>query len=269
MGKCIVCNKFAGPFYSLHKTCYQVYEDTREDLHDAFSKSIKSFTPESKLVDTVRECRPPSSFSLRLFESLIVREWQDRALQVVKSKTPNGEQANYLLQIAQTFNIEDRDVEPHLFTRLSNVEHIERIQQEPSISGLYSGSQAEVELENDEFLIWMIDEVLEVEQQRNSTNANWTIWQSIIVSLFKKSRYNELETKVEATGKLVITNKNLCYVTNKDTSKIAYAEIYSVTPMKDGIRIQTSRRDSTPNTYITGDGRFIYTLLNYAQEQKG
>ena len=35
--------------------------------------------------------------------------------------------------------------------------------------------------------------------------------------------------------------------------------------MKNGIRIQAITSGATPETFITGDGRFTYALLQYAQ----
>ena len=268
VAKCIVCNKSAGPFYSLHKSCYQVYQDTRECIRQVFSKSIESCEQTNKFTSSIEECKPSTFFSQSLFDSLVKREWQDQANRIVKSKELKGEDANYLLDIAPVLEIEDKNVEPHLFTRLSNIEHLERFQQMESIADVFSGAQIDVELENDESLIWIFKETLDVEQSRFSPDSEWTVFQSILNSLFKKSRYKELEVKVESAGKLIITNQFLHYVTNKDASKIAYSEIYSITPLKDGVRIQTTKRDSTPNTYITGDGRFTYTLIRYATDQQ-
>ena len=267
VGKCIVCNKSAGPFYSLHKSCYQIYQDVRECLRQVFLKSIELCEQSSKLTSAIEKCKPSSLFSQSLFNSLVKREWQDQAIRIIKSKELNGEKANYLLDIAPALEIEDKDVEPHLFTRLSNIEHLERIQQMKSIADVFSGSQIEIELENDESVIWVFKETLDVEQSRFSSDKEWTVFQSILNNLFKKSRYKELEAKVESVGKLIVTNQFLHYVTNKNITKIAYSEIYSITPLKEGVRIQTTQRDSTPSTYITGDGRFTYALLRYATDQ--
>ena len=35
--------------------------------------------------------------------------------------------------------------------------------------------------------------------------------------------------------------------------------------MKNGVRIQANLKNAMPDTYVTGDGRFTYALLQYAQ----
>lgn len=269
MAKCIVCNKSAGPFYSLHKACYKVYEDTRECLQQVFDKSIESSVPAAdEFVEALNGCRPSSSFSLRLFESLVKQAWKDQAKQIIKSKSLNAKHADYLLNVAPALEIEDKDVEPHLFTRLANIEHLVCINRGQPISKISTGLHNEIDMANGEFLIWVFVEALKVEQQRFSEDKQWTVFQSIVNNLFMKSRYKELDIKLEDVGKLAISNQNLYYVTKKETTRVGFADIYAITPMKDGVQIQTTQRGTTPNTYITGDGRFTYALLRYAQDQK-
>ena len=267
MGKCIVCAKSAGPFYSLHKACYQAYEDTRQCLRQVFSKSIETTLQEDEFVELLNDCRPSASFSLRLFEDLVKRAWQDQAKQIIKSKSLNAGHANYLRDLATTLEIEDKDVEPHLFQRLANVEYLVCIDQRQPIAKIFTEIQVEFDLVDDESIIWVFEEATKVEQQRFSSDKQWTVFQSIINSLFNKPRYKELAVTAEATGRLAITNQNLYYLTEKEMTKIGFSDIYSITPMKDGVRIQTTQKDTTSKTYITGDGRFAYALLRYAQEQ--
>lgn len=268
MGKCIVCNKSAGPFYTLHKACYQVYEDTRERLRQVFSKSIESSVQADEFVDALKGCRPSSSFSSSLFESLVKHIWQEQANQIIKSKSLNAEHAKFLLYVAPALQIEDKDVEQYLFTRLANIEHLVSINQKQHISKPFTEMHQVIDMVKDESLIWVFEETLMLEQQRSSETKQWTVFQSIVNNLFKKSRYKKLDVNVEAVGKLAITSQNIFFITRKETKKLNYADIYDITPMQDGVRIQTIQKDTTPNTYITGDGRFTFTLLRYAQDQK-
>ena len=219
---------------------------------------------------TTRICKTEkaSSFSLNFFESLKKRAWQDQAEKIVKSKSLNAMYAKYLLEVAPMLEIEQEDVEPHLFTRLSNIEYLVIINQRQSISNYCINTCDEIGMESDEFLIWVFEETTKEEQQRYSENKQWSVFQSVIGDLFKKPRYKRLAVAVKAAGKLVATNLSLYYITKKETTKIDFAEIHSITPMEYGVRIQTTHRDATPDTYITGDGRFTYMLLCYIQGQK-
>jgi len=268
VGKCIVCNKSAGPFYSLHKACYKVYEDTRQCLAQSLSNCIETDAHDEELLDSLQRCKPISKFSASLFTSLIKRAWQDKSLEVLKSKSLSAEHANYLLSVASELEVEDDDVEPHLFYRLSNLEHLICINENKSLSTNSSTLNSELDLLDKECLIWVFEDTLKVEQQRYSDDKEWTVMQSIMNSLFSKSRYKELAVKVEAAGKLAITNRHILYITKAETIKVGFTEVYSITPMKDGVRIQTTQGNTTPNTYLTGDGRFTYALLRFAQDHQ-
>ena len=258
MGKCIVCDRSAGPFYSLHKTCYQAYQDVRGDLQRIFSESIESAVKAEELAEALYGCRPASPFSLRQFENLIIRTWQEQAGQIVRSKSLDHRHANYLLAVAPVLAIEDKDVEPHLFQRLANIQHLERINQGKPALKIFTALDDGIDLAPDEAVIWVFEDVMKAEQQQSrAENQQWSIFQSILNGLFNKSRYKdkELRIKVEAAGNLAITNQSLYYVTKGKVTEICLADIYSITPMKDGVRIQTTQRDTTPDTYITDIGR--------------
>ena len=267
MGACIVCNKYAGPFYSLHKACYQVYKDAHACLLQEFTESVAISAPIEEFAEALLDCRPSASFSLRTFESLVKRAWQEHAKQTVKSKLLYADRANYLLNIARTLSIEDQDVEPYLFTRLANIEHLARLNQKQSAIKNFSSVEDKMLLLHGESLIWVFEQAKKVVQNRYSEQKPWSIYQSILNNLFKRSRYKELAVTTEAIGQLAITNQRILYITPKETLHVDFAEIYSVIPMQDGVRIQTTHRDTVPNTYITGDGRFTYALLRYAQDQ--
>ena len=265
MGRCVVCNKFAGPFYKLHKSCYLVYEETRERLKASFSHAITVKQPYSELQNSIESCRPASKFSSDLFASLLTHIWEDHAKYALKARPLDPVSGNYLLEIASNLNINERDVEDYLFFRLSNIEALTIIQQKQSLRPIKDQS-IEIEMGNDESLIWIFEGTSKIDQQRYAQNPQTTIFQTIINNLFSKSRYKELETKVETSGKLAITDQNLYYLSEKDSIRIALSDFYSITPMKDGVRIQTTQKSATPSTFITGDGRFTYELIRYVQD---
>ncbi len=267
MGKCVVCNKSAGPFYSLHKACYPVYEDAIQCLQQTFSDAVKSAIGQSRIKEAIYACRPSSAFSLNLFETLTRRVWQEQATRLVKSKSLNPEYANTLLDIAKSLGLEDRDVTPYLFLRLSNIEHLACIQQGRVPSKSFPVAQDKMNMESTESLIWMFEGVREVGQKRHVEHSKWSLLQSILNNLFRKSRYRERIVEVQAQGSLTITDQNIYYVSEQGTTKLGLADIYAITPLADGVRIQPVYKDSTSSTYITGDGRFTYALLRYVQGQ--
>ena len=251
----------------MHKACYPVYEGTSQCLRQTFSDAVRSAIGPGGIKEAVEACRPSSVFSPNLFETLIRRAWQEQATRLVQSKSLNSEYANNLLGTAKALELEDRDVTPYLFLRLSNIEHLVGIQQGRAPSKSFPAARDEIDMESTESLIWMFEGVRKVGQKRYVEHSKWTLLQSILNNLFRRSRYREQEVEVQAQGKLVITDRNVYYVSEQGSTKLDLADIYAVTPLADGVRIQPVYRDSRSSTYITGDGRFTYALLRYVQGQ--
>ena len=155
-----------------------------------------------------------------------------------------------------------------LLLRLLNIEHLEALQNKQTIRNPFEINTESLELNKDENVIWQFEDTDKSEPQQYSQEKTWTIFNSLLDNLFRKSRYKPLDVKVEESGKLFVTNQGLHYLYGDSVKKTKYLDMHSVTPMKYGIRVQAIQSNTTPDTYITGDGRFTYALLQYAQGKK-
>lgn len=265
MGKCVVCSKSAGPFHQLHKSCLPVYQAARKCLHDKFSTCLESDAVVSDLLESIQSCKPNEQFLLSQFKELLVHQWQKQAKLVVKKSTLDVASAKILTSIADRFEIKNEDVDEFLLVRLSNIEHLDRLQKKQIIEKTFDHLPEGIELQQNEIIVWEFKDTSRAEQQRFSQEKEWTVFSSVMNNAFFKKRYKELAVKTEEAGTLLITNQGLFYKNKQSVSHTKFSEIYSTTPMKNGVRIQSTQRDAVPDTYVTGDGRFTYTLLLYAQ----
>jgi len=269
VGKCVVCSKSAGPFYSLHKSCLSVYQDVRKCLHDAFFDCIDSAEDLSDPADTIRSCKPSKQFSESQFKELVIKAWKKQAEHVVKDALADLAAAKILLHIADGFDINNEDVEDYLLARLSNVKYFDRIRNNQPVDKHFERVPEGIELEQYESVIWEFSDVSKAEQQRFPQEKQWTVLSSLLNIILMKKRYKELAIKTQKSGLLLITNQGLYYKNNETITQTKFSEIHSVTPMKNGVRIQANLSGAMPDTYITGDGRFTYALLQYAQGLNG
>jgi len=265
VGKCVVCSKSAGPFNSLHKSCLSVYQGVRKCLHDSFSDCIESVGDISDPVEAIHSCKPSSQFSESQFKELVLKVWLKQAILVVKDTSLNPTATKVLLGIADEFGISNEDVDDYLLVRLSNAEHLDCLQKNQTISKIFDTVPESIELEQHESIVWEFNNTARTEQQRFSQEKQWTVLSSVLNNIFMRKRYKELAIKTEESGTLFVTNQGLHYKNNHTISQTKFSEIHSVTPMKNGVRIQTNLTGAMPDTYVTGDGRFTYALLQYAQ----
>ncbi|MFK7815281.1 MAG: hypothetical protein AB8B92_03015 [Gammaproteobacteria bacterium] len=265
MGKCVVCSKSAGPFNSLHKTCLPIYQGVRKCLYDTFPECVNSPQDSLDPLLAIQACKPSANFSEVQFNELVVKAWLEQAKLVVKDPALNSNATKNLLRIADKFNINSEDVDDYLIVRLSNVEHLERIQNKQTIEKEFDLAAGDIVLMQNEKIIWEFKSTTRLEQQRHAQGKQWTVFSSVLNNILMRKRYKELAIKVDESGTLLVTNHSLYYKSNDVKVQTKFTDIHSVTPMRDGVRVQARTTGAMPDTYITGDGRFTYALLQYAQ----
>ncbi len=234
-------------------------------MHDKFSDclELENSAPDSAV--DIQSCKPTDRFSPSHFKELVVIAWQKQAELVVKQRAVNIPGAKVLLHLAEELGIANKDVEDNVLVRLSNLENLDRLQNNQTLENNSADSHGDIEFEQHESIVWVFEDTTKSEQQRYSHDKQWTVFNSVMSSVLIKKRYKELAVKVEESGTLIVTNQCLYYKNKNDITQTKYSEIHTITPMKNGVRIQANTSGSMPDTYVTGDGRFTYTLLQYAQ----
>ncbi len=284
MGKCVVCSKSAGPFNSLHKTCLPDYQSVRKCLHDTFheyiqlaedrpgrSDLIEPLEPQETL-DTpdpliaIESCKTSANFSEVQFKELVSKAWIEQAERVVKNSNLDSNVTRSLLLIADKYNIESEEMDEYLMVRLSNVEHLERIQNNQTIVNDFGKVADDIALMKNENIVWVFENTTRSEPQRHSQGKQWTVFSSVLNNILMRKRYKELAMKVDESGILLVTDHSLYYKSKEVQLQTKFSDIHSLTPMKNGMRVQAKTTGAMPDTYITGDGRFTYALLQYAQK---
>jgi len=233
-------------------------------LQEIFSNCTEKEVQPSDAVEELQSCKPTPQFLKSHFKELVVKNWLKQAEAHIKEPSPDFAATNVLIRIAESFDISDEDVEGYLVTRLTNLEYLECIEKNQVIEKEFE-HQAEIDLNREEIIVWEFKNTAKNEQQRYSQDKQWTVLSSVLNNILIKKRYKDLAVKVEESGVLIVTNQSIYYKVRNDITQLKFSDIYSITPMKDGVRIQASTKGSMPDTYVTGDGRFTYTLLQYAK----
>lgn len=264
MARCVVCSKSAGPFYSLHKACLPAYQDTRKCLREKISDYIALPEFSEEFIEILSACKSSEQFSKPHFKELFIKAWQEQAKITVKNSSPDLLAAKKLVQLADGFAVADEDVEEYLYSRLFNLEYLDLLQNKKSLD-LNIEVPVDVELASNEVVVWKFQQISKQEQQRYAQEKQWTVFSSVLSTILMKKRYKQLAVKSRDLGTLLVTTQGLHYCHNNVVTMTKFTEIHSITPMKNGIRIQAITKGAMPDTYVTGDGRFTYTLLQYAQ----
>ncbi len=126
-----------------------------------------------------------------------------------------------------------------------------------------------------EQLVWLIEDVeyyqVKIRRERRGMSRGLSI--RIVKGLYYrpsvfKSRTIETEEQLYAdTGLLGITSKHIYFHGLRKRFRIRLDRIVSFEPYSDGIGITRDTQNALPETFITGDGWFLYNLVaNLAQQ---
>ena len=119
-----------------------------------------------------------------------------------------------------------------------------------------------------EQIIWMIQNVDYLEtvtrRERRGTSQGVSIW--VAEGLYYsprefRSRTVEWEETVKVdTGLLGLTTKHIYFAGSRKKFRVRYDRIVSFEPYEEGLGIMRDAQTARPQTFITGDGWFIYNL---------
>ena len=116
-----------------------------------------------------------------------------------------------LLLIADGFDFNNQDVDDNLLVRLSNAEHLDRLQNNQPIDKSFDDIPEGIEFGEHEIIVWEFQNIQKSEQQRYSQEKQWTVFRSVLNNIMMKKRYKELAVKIEESGTLLVTNQGLHY----------------------------------------------------------
>jgi hypothetical protein len=126
-------------------------------------------------------------------------------------------------------------------------------------------------LQKNEIVVWVFKDINYLEQKTRTHYVGGS--QGVSMSVpglkgvryrvgnFKGERISTQETVDMGNGTLVVTNKHIYFTGASKTFKVAFNKIVSFTPYTNGVGIQRDALTAKPQSFITGDGWFIYNLF--------
>ena len=266
MGACILCGKSAGPFYSLHKNCYAKYESSKKEIAGLLAEEFGATQPSllaSKINEYIAECG---------FVAEAQQRTLNRALEFFTSQYLETTQltASLIQAWIDVLDIlspnESLFVNPHFISQQYNLHALQQLNNFSLPESNRHPANYSITLREQEVLWWCFDKS-EIEQELPiESKRQWSVMMQIVNSMLTKGRKASVEKTSVGGGKLLITNQRIFFENEKDAREIGYHEIYSVSPVKNGVCLQSKRGSSIPEIYICEDARLLYGFIKYAQQ---
>ncbi len=227
-------------------------------------------TPGDDHLDDLADTLEASEFSVAERRLLLIQAWEAAVEGSLEDGVLSLDEENALIRYLRRFDLEQRDVDAngayHNMIKSAVIREAaeglipERLGELPPIP---------FNLMKSEQLVWVIDGVdyYEVKTRRERRGTSHGVSIRVAKGLYYRpstfsSRPVEWEETVhEDTGILGVTSKHIYFHGPRKRFRIRYDRIVSFDPYQDGIGVMRDAQNARPQTFLTGDGWFIFNLV--------
>ena len=265
MGRCILCGKSAGLFYSLHKACYQQFQSSTDPIVDLLQKQL-GHTPVSVLANNLAGHVDRFNFVEEAQQRTLVRALEHFAKLEFEDKRRMNTSSVAWLDLLDHLSLDE--------TLFINPYFVAQQQALPLIETLHAGGLPESNcrendfpevLSNEEKLWWCFPQARLDRLQPQSEKRQWSVITQILQSALPRKHKPTLQRKRLGEGTLWLTNKRLCFISKEESTSIKYNEIFALTPEYDGVTIQLKQLNSRPQAFHCQQGVLLYQFVRRAQ----
>ncbi|MFK7795531.1 MAG: hypothetical protein AB8B89_09290 [Gammaproteobacteria bacterium] len=266
MGACILCGKSAGLFYSLHKSCFAKYNASDQVIADHLIDGLGKAEPvqlANKIISEIGkyEFAPEAqqrtlNRSLEYFSKHHIEKNNEIAFDVL----------SWIKLLDELAPDDSLFVNKHFIAQQQNLSALLALQNLQLPEGNCNPANFSIELGESEQLWWCFN-IGSMEQLKpTKSKRQWSVVMQLAESLLPKKNKQSLERESLGEGKLLITNQRVCFEKDGEFVFTEYKDIYSCTPVVNGIRLQPKQLDAISRSYFCEDGRLLYGFIKYAQK---
>ncbi len=265
MGACILCGKSAGLFYSLHKNCFEQYNASDQiianHLIDGLGK-VESAQLASTITSEVAKCE----FSAEAQQRTLNRSLEYFSKHYIENnKSASIDIPHWIEVLRELSPNETLFVNKHFIFQQQNLLAMQELHSQRLPESNCNSANFSISLRENEQLWWCFNNS-SLEQVKPIKNKHqWSVIRQVVESLMPKKDKQSLELENFGDGKLLITNKRMCFDKDEEVVFTEYKDIYSCTPTSGGILLQSRELSAIPRRYYCEDGRLLYGFIRHAQ----
>lgn len=262
MGACVLCGKSAGLLHSLHKNCYQQYQAETDKLVDVLASELSTLSSEQLTTKIHQQVEALPFVS------------EARARTLVRSLEKFTETHLHAKQDMQKY----ADAWPALLANLQPDESlfidatfIARQQNFTAFSALARGElptcnvgENATILRDKESLWWRFDDASIHYLSAPKEEKKWSVATQLINNMMPKKQ-KQVGYVSDTQWMLSVTNQRLLFMSDEEDLSISYQEVYSVTPIEGGIKLQCKQEQAMPQLIRCEDEKLLFLLIRYAQ----
>lgn len=231
-------------------------------------KSIDDKSLQGNLQEQIRHIQELYGFSDQIVKSCALEGWKSCVAEAYEDHLISLEEEKLLDQLAEQLKITQADA-PETFLKLARGIVLRNVLNGEAVSSLRITNQLPVMLQKGEVILWLENDVTVYEgrvrrtYQGGSAGMSFRVAKGIYVRTgsYRGEPVETTESVNLGSGCMVITNKNIFWISGTKSVKLQAKKIATVIPVSDGVVIQKEGVTARPYHFITADPCFTYNLV--------
>ena len=270
MGTCTYCGQDAGFFRKQHDDCQQKYERGFSQMVSLATNVARTgnglHTLEQQL-NNIASSTVPARVNVR---QALISGWEQAVNGILNDGVLTAAEEALVMTYVQKFGLGQGDLNSNgAFTRLAYGCALRDVLENGTTSRAVITFQLPFNLQKGESLVWCFRNVACFEEKiykqhiGNSQGVSFRVMKGVYYRVGQSKGYTQETAKTEQvdTGMLGVTTEHIYFAGQKQSFRIPYKKIVSFTPYSDGIGICKDAVKAKPQTFITGEGWFVYNLV--------
>lgn len=271
MANCKYCGKAAGFLRSVHKECQSRFKSGSAELLSTAVATIGSGGDFSELKNTIAGLSAQAFISAAEQQRIIVAAWEQAVERFLNDGVLDQAEEDRLAQYKQFFLLNDLDLDKNGYlTKTAKAGTIRdllegKIPERVSITGGVG-----LNLQKGEQIIWAFPntEYLEDKTRRHYVGRSSGVSIRVAKGVYYRTgafqgRPVEYTERVSlGKGLLVLTNKNIYFQGTAKAFRLPYSKVVSFEPYSNGMGIMRDAANAKMQTFINGDGWFLYNVVS-------
>lgn len=270
MGNCIYCMKPAGFLRKKHHQCEQTHEAGKKEIIDFVSAALSGPAPADDLIGKLKSIAETCYISEKEYKKLLVQGWEAAVAKALDDGILSKDEESQLVHLLTQLSLSQNDVNSNgAYTKVAQAAVLRDLMEGKLPDRVTVQGSLPFNFQKSEQLVWLFKEVNYFEQKTRREYVGGYQGASIRVAKglyfrvggFRGRPVESSENVHVDTGLLGITNKHVYFAGPMKSFRIPYDKIVSMTPYSDGVGIQRDAASAKPQSFVMGDGWFIYNLL--------
>ena len=269
MANCRFCAKPAGFLRSVHRECQERHNAGRSEILSLVRKAVKKHSALARLKAATGRIAAESFLDTPTTRALVVEGYAQAVEDVLADGLLSDTDENNLLALQEEFGLTQAELDQKsAYTKVVQAHVLRELADGKLPDEFGVRGNLPFNMQRGEQLVWLFQGVrfYEPRTRRHIEGRSSGVSIRLARGVYYRTggfRGHPVETTVnehKATGVLAFTTKHVYFASPEKSFRIPYTKIVAFTPYSDGIGLQRDAQSAKPQTFVLGDGWFVYNL---------